>query len=210
MIRGNISNMEAIKSTLICPTNPKQLIDTIVSGIGGKEPRFQLSLFQTMTIEDPHICEKAIATIFSVLDSLADQGINTTAKGRKPLYIAITTISLGQRRDLPYLYYPLEFWLLRVMRADKLRTELLIKADGGRHVRDFVLMRPSLLVGEPRGVDQLNVGWVWGVKKGEAGRTDELGPKIGYTIAKKDLGAWIYENAILEGGWEGKCVSWVY
>ncbi|PVI01275.1 hypothetical protein DM02DRAFT_613788 [Periconia macrospinosa] len=209
-VRGNIYDIESIKSTLISPNNPNHLVDTIVSGMGGKEPRFQLSLINPMTIEDPHICETSMASIFSAIDALAEKGVHTAVNGTKPLLVSVSTISLDQKRDLPYLYYILEFWLLRVMRDDKLKTELLIKADGGKHIRNFVLMRPSLLTDQPRGVDKLQVGWVWGIKKDEAGRPKEPGPKIGYAVARDDLGAWIYDHVIKEGGWEGKCVSLVY
>lgn len=82
--------------------------------------------------------------------------------------------------------------------------------DKGTHVRDFVIMRPLFLTdGIARGDDGLRVGWEWGVE-GDENRLKEHGPEIGYSVSRKDVGTWVFEKAICQGGWEGKCVYLTY
>ena len=94
--------------------------------------------------------------------------------------------------------------------ADKKRLETLVFADKGQHFDNFVIMRPLLLTdGAPKGEAGLRVGWEWGVES--ATHTEkEPGPAIGYTVSRKDVGIWTFENAIVRGGWEGKCVYLTY
>jgi len=67
-------------------------------------------------------------------------------------------------------------------------------------------VRPTLLWdNEPYGVDKVAAGWEWGVKKGE-----EAGPKMGYTIGRRDVGEWTFQNVIQGEGCEGKCYSLCY
>jgi hypothetical protein len=88
--------------------------------------------------------------------------------------------------------------------------EELVFKDKGRHVRDFVVMRPLILTdGKARGDSGLRVGWEWGVDGGEE-RGEEKGPEIGYYVGRRDVGRWTFEKVICEGGWEGKCVYLTY
>ena len=88
--------------------------------------------------------------------------------------------------------------------------EELVFKDKGIHVRDFVIMRPLFLTdGKVRGDNSLRVGWEWGVEGGEE-RVKEQGPEIGYYVSRKDVGTWIFEKAICQDGWEGKCVYLTY
>ena len=88
--------------------------------------------------------------------------------------------------------------------------EDLILEDGGRHVRDFVLMRPVILTDRKVKSDgQLKVGWEWGVVSDED-NVKEPGPEIGYFISKEDLGKWVFDHVVMEGGWEGKCIYLTY
>ena len=89
--------------------------------------------------------------------------------------------------------------------------ERLILRDNGEHVRDFVFMRPPFLTsGEERGDEGLRVGWEWGVEEDKETVKQQPGPEVGWIVSRKDVGGWVFRHAIVEGGWEGKCVYTVY
>ncbi|KAK2684464.1 hypothetical protein QWA68_016880 [Fusarium oxysporum] len=71
-------------------------------------------------------------------------------------------------------------------------------------------MRPLILTdGEAKGENQLRVGWEWGTDDGK-GECEEPGPEIGYFVSRKDVGKWMFDNVVVQGGWEGKCVYLTY
>lgn len=90
--------------------------------------------------------------------------------------------------------------------------EELVVEDAGKHTRDFVIVRPTLLTdGAPLGVGAVKVGWEWGNRTSVGKKnTEGEGPMLGYTIARKDVGEWVFEKVLREGGWEGKAVSLTY
>jgi hypothetical protein len=53
---------------------------------------------------------------------------------------------------------------------------------------------------------------VWGEEVDAKGREEEAGPAVGWSIGRRDLGKWIFEKVVRDGGggWEGKCVSLCY
>jgi len=202
---GNATDPTAISQALISPTNPSILVDYIVSGLGaapkyGWKPPF-------FTIDQPDLCHTSMAAIISAVDLLEKRGITAAQDGRKPLITVISTTGISDKhRDVPYLLYPLYHALLRTPHADKRKMEAFLFQDGGVHFRDFVIVRPTLLWdNEPYGVDKVAAGWEWGVKKGE-----EAGPKMGYTIGRRDVGEWTFQNVIQGEGCEGKCYSLCY
>lgn len=72
----------------------------------------------------------------------------------------------------------------------------------------FVIVRASLLTdGSGIGVDKLRVGW----ERHERDGTGEAGPgpAVGYTVARKDVGAWIFEKVVknADGEWNGRLVT---
>lgn len=78
--------------------------------------------------------------------------------------------------------------MLSVPHADKKEMEALLwtdakKARNERATGEFVIVRPTLLMGGSKG--PRNVRW------GSEGR-----PALGYTIGKKDVGDWIFENIV--------------
>ncbi|KAF4467994.1 hypothetical protein FALBO_5135 [Fusarium albosuccineum] len=88
-------------------------------------------------------------------------------------------------------------------RRNKKNMEKVVMEDGGKHVRDFVIMRPLFLTdGAARGDDHLRVGWEWGIDRGED-EVKEPGPVIGYYISRKDVGEWTFNHVIAQGGREG-------
>jgi hypothetical protein len=136
--------------------------------------------------------------------------ITNTSTGEKPLLIVVSTSGCGRRRGVPLSIYLPYHYLLSSPLADKKRMEQLVFGDKGSHVRDFVVIRPPFLSnGKARGDDGLRVGWEWGVEGGEE-RVQEPGPEIGYYVSRRDVGTWTYEKAIVQGGWDGKCVNLTY
>lgn len=131
--------------------------------------------------------------------------------GQKPLLVVISsTASENIWESMPWVYVPLYYWLLTEPHVDKLNMEKVIKEDRGTHVRDFVVVRPAIMTDrEEIGVGRVRVGWVWGLP-GDDGREKQIGPAVGWTIGRKDVGAWVYNNVIVEGAWDGRCVSLCY
>lgn len=210
--QGDVKDPAAILKVLINPKNEELLVDIIVSGVGAY-PTFQWSIKQPFPLTDPTICETAIGAMFTALSNLAllsEPPITHNSTGQRPLLILVSTAGCGRNRGIPLPIYPQYHYLLGSPLADKKRMEELAFKDKGTHVRDFVIMRPLILTdGIARGEDGLRVGWEWGVE-GDEGRLKEQGPEIGYYVSRKDVGTWIFEKAICQGGWDGKCVYLTY
>lgn len=198
-----------MSKALISPLDQGALVDVILSGVGAY-PTFQWSIRQPFPLIDPTICETAIRTIFKALSDLYSAATTDGKSLTKPLLVPISTAGCGRRRGIHLSIYLPYHYLLGSPLADKRRMEDVVFKDHGEHIRDFVVMRPPFLTdGEARGDSSLRVGWEWGVEK--SGQTvKEPGPEIGYFVSRKDIGAWIFEKVIVEGGWEGKCVYVTY
>jgi hypothetical protein len=211
IIPGDGKNEAAVAATLRSPLDQSKLADTILFGIG-TTPKYQASLTTPITMTDKTVCEDCTRTIFASLSSLAAQGVATTAAGLKPLYVTVSTTGISnKRRDVPASLWPLYHWTLAVPHEDKKKTEALVVADRGRHVRDFVIVRPTLLMsGAAKGLEKVKFGWEWAAQESERGGVKEPGPALGYGISRKDVGLFIYRRVMVEGGWEGKCVSLTY
>lgn len=189
------------------PTHNSHIVDIIYSSIDAY-PNFQFSLTEPFVLPDPTLCTDGMRAIFSALSTL---GL-TTASGKKPLLIALSPTGInGKARDIPRLYYPLYKVLAAQLHADKRGMEQVVLGDKGEHV-DFVIVRPTALVDGAKGVDKVRSGWEWGLQGEKAcvEKEKEVGPAIGWTIGRTDVGAWIFKNVVEEGGWEGKCVSLTY
>ncbi|KAF2789902.1 hypothetical protein K505DRAFT_283589 [Melanomma pulvis-pyrius CBS 109.77] len=202
---GNVKDPVAVATVLISPLDPSVLVDYIISGIGGA-PKLQWTP-PFAVLDDPVICESATASILAAISQLETKGISAAQDGRKPLITVISTTGISDRaRDVPYLLLPIYYGLLHVPHVDKRKMEALLFNDKGVHVRDFVVVRPTLLMDyQPCGIETVKAGWEWGVKTGE-----EPGPALGYTVGRKDVGEWVFQEVIQKGGWEGKCVSLCY
>ncbi|KAF2127675.1 hypothetical protein P153DRAFT_368250 [Dothidotthia symphoricarpi CBS 119687] len=210
IIPGHAKDIPAVAKTLISPLSPTHLVSTIFSGIGSL-PKFQVSLLNPITLTDMSICFDCTTTIFSALEVLREQNISSAVDGRKPLFLFISTTGLSnKKRDVPFALWPLYRWLLHVPHEDKKKSEELLFADRGGHVRDFVIVRPTLLTdSEPKGAQSVKAGWEWGLDEARDG-VKELGPMLGYSVGRKDVGEWIFKKCVVEGGWEGRCVSLTY
>jgi hypothetical protein len=201
-----------VAKALVSPTNTSHLVDTIYFSVG-VYPKFAFSLIQPFPLTDPTICESAMAAIFSAIDQLGNQGITSTSSAEKPRLIAISaTASAELRRGLPWpwMMAPLYSWLLSGPQTDKLKMEKLVLSDAGSHIWSFVIIRPAILTdGVERGVGNIRVGWEWYID-GVGEREKAPGPAKGWTISRRDLGAWVFHSVVVEGGWEGRAVSLCY
>ncbi|KAJ4376861.1 hypothetical protein N0V86_006297 [Didymella sp. IMI 355093] len=211
IINGDIKDPSTVSSALRSPLDPSKLVDTIFFGIGAY-PVLQWNLFHPITLSDTHICEEGVQTIFTALESLEANGISATATGANPLFSSISTTGISDKaRDVPLLLYPLYIYTLHVPHEDKRKAEKLLMNDEGRHIRDCVVVRPTLLTdAKPTGVEKLRVGWVWKGVETEREGVREVGPQLGWRVGRKDVGAWVFEKVLEEGGWEGRCVSLTY
>jgi hypothetical protein len=201
-----------VAKALISPTNKAHLVDTIYFSVG-VYPKFAFSLVQPFPLTDPTICESAMAAIFTAIDQLGRQGIASTSSAEKLGLIAISaTASADLRRGLPWpwIMAPLYAWLLSGPQTDKLKMEKLVLLDAGSHIESFVIIRPAILTdGVESGVKDVRVGWEWYVD-GLGEREKAPGPAKGWTISRRDLGAWVFRKAVVEGGWDGRAVSLCY
>lgn len=208
---GHIKDISVVSISLLNPRDTTKLVDTVVFGIGSY-PKFQWSLFQPITLQDTTVCADGTATIFRAVEHLASQGINSSVKGEKPLFVSVSTTGISEKaRDVPWVLMPLYQWTLHVPHMDKKKAEDLAVKDGGRHVRDCVIVRPTLMTDAgPRGAEGLRVGWEWNGMEIERNGVREPGPQMGWSVGRKDVGGFIFEKVLGEGGWEGKCVSLTY
>ncbi|KAH6629654.1 hypothetical protein C7974DRAFT_472395 [Boeremia exigua] len=207
---GDVKDPAACAAALVSPLNPAALVDTIVFGVGAAPVLSWIPPFIGMT--DATVCETGTAAIFSALDDLAARGIATAPAGSKPLFISISTTGLSTKtRDVPLLLYPLYKLALHTPHLDKSRAETLLTRDAGVHIRDCVVVRPTLLTDAPRkGIQGVRAGWEWTGPERERGGVREAGPQLGWSIGRKDVGGWVFERVVQEGGWEGRCVSLTY
>ncbi|KAH7393552.1 hypothetical protein BKA64DRAFT_755810 [Cadophora sp. MPI-SDFR-AT-0126] len=210
--QGDVKDPADVRNVLVSPVNGTLLVDFIVSGVGAY-PTFQWSIRRPFPLTDPTICESAVSAMFTAVSDLAttfQPPITSNSTGQKPLLVLVSTAGCGRNRGVPLPIYPQYHYLLGGPLADKKRMEELALKDKGTHVRDFVIMRPLFLTdGMANGNSVLKMGWEWGVE-GVEDRLEEPGPVIGYTVSRKDVGTWIFEKVICQGGWEGKCVYLTY
>ncbi|KAK5054033.1 hypothetical protein LTR84_001995 [Exophiala bonariae] len=209
VVQGNIKSTEDVKRTL---TTSGRLPDRILFAVGGS-PIMQFSLVAPINLDDPHICEEGMKTLVTALRSCITNKIPLGPLGIRPVLITISTISMSSRRDLPYLYYPLEYWLVNIPRKDKKALEDVIWStvlEDDSPFGDFAMVRPPLLRGGAAlGPEKVRAGWVWPdqlrqekIAQGEK----EAGPAIGWSIAKADVGRWIFDNLIMGNDSSfGKC-----
>ncbi|KAF4533802.1 Fungal specific transcription factor domain-containing protein [Lasiodiplodia theobromae] len=218
IVAGSASDAGAMRSLLTSVpgrgAEEKTLVDFIISGIGGA-PKLQWSLRTPATIDNPHICESAAQGVEEALRGLLAEGYRVRSSGaaeqeKKPVMITISTTGISRlQRDVPLLFLPLYHWLGKIPHDDKRAMEdRVVAATREGTLRDFVIVRPSLLVdGEAKGRQALRVGWEPATEKSERAP----GPAVGYTTTRDDVAAWIWEEAVLNTEkWRGKCVSLTY
>jgi hypothetical protein len=196
IITGGIDDRTAVASTL-------QNATTVIFGVGGT-PVFSSSAPCSMfvTLNDPNICERAMTQVLSVLQET----------GSKPLISVISSTGLAGKKDLPILMRPL-YQALAVPHKDKeVMESLVVKAAQDGVVPEYVIVRPALLVDGDETEGKVKAGYVGRVKNGNAKWGDLAGEAVGYTISRKDVGRWIFEEVVQGRGgeWKGHGVSLAY
>lgn len=209
VVQGNIKSVDDVKRSL---TVSGRLPDRILFGIGGS-PMMQLNPLAPFTLDDPHICEEGMKTLIAALRLCIADNIPLGPLGRRPMLITISTVSMSTRRDLHYLFYIIEYWLVTIPRKDKKELEKVIFSTVLRDdspFGGFAMVRPPLLTdGAALGQDKVRAGWVWPDEQREekiAMGQEEAGPAMGWSIAKADVGRRIFDNLILgDTASFGKC-----
>jgi hypothetical protein len=203
--QGDAKDAAAVAKVIADPTNKEALVDVIISGLG-VYPTFQWSIKQPFPLTDPTICETTTRTLFKVLSDIyaADESLSKSAK---PLLVVVSTAGSGRRRSIPFpLQFPYRYFLSSPL-ADKIRMEQLIFENKNKDARDYVIARPMILSdGEESEGGIRPVSWEWGTEERKEGEEPEPSPKTSFFVSKKDVGRWIFEDVVVKGGSDGKCV----
>jgi hypothetical protein len=205
-----------------------QLVDTVISGLGGTPKLQWWSIQQPVTLDNPTICQDAARTLVAALQELlydaAGEGGRWSEReaqekkktNEKPLLAFISTTGIGRGpEDVPFWLRWLYHYVLRVPHEDKRIMESVFlrgsgsgSAGGGGDdadremvFRGVVGVRPSLLTGTGDVRDGLGMAAV------RVGREKE--PAVGYSIKRADVGEWVFREVVERGaeGWEGEMVT---
>jgi putative NADH-flavin reductase len=195
IVSGSIDDRAAVASTL-------QNATTVIFGVGGSPVFSPNPLTMFVTLNDQNICERAITQVLSVLQET----------GSKPLISVISSTGLHGNKDLPILMRPL-YKALEVPHRDKEAMErLVVKAAQDGVVDGHVIVRPALLSHGSETEGKVKAGYEGRFKNGSAKWGDIAGEAVGYTISRKDVGRWIFEEVVegRGGEWKGHGVSLAY
>ena len=176
--QGNAHDEAAVASCLTDPNEPQRLVDAISFSIGAVPVPLR------MTIDDPDVCKKGMATVLVALKNLrSDKG----AKG-DPLIVAVSTIGHSRfQRDVALFMVPIYATFVRVPGADKQVMEDRIVESGEKN---FVVVRASHLTdGERQGAAKVRVG-IEDMQKGVEHT------EIGVSISRREVGGWIFEKLL--------------
>jgi hypothetical protein len=222
IVQGNALDVAAVKRALTARGPSHALPSVIVTGLGGAPAfKFQwLRPFQFATLDNPHICETAAATLTTALREIYAEagGASAAPAAARPLvtFISTTGISRGPE-DVPFWIRFLYHQMLTIPHIDKRKMEDVYRADSdsqatdeqNRLFRAIVGIRPTLLT--PLDNSPADYRDVVGLYKIRAGT--EQKPAVGYSIKRGDVAQWVWENVVKEavegrtGKWEGEMVS---
>ena len=182
IVQGNAHDADAVSRVLTHPSDPSRLVDLVVFTLGGVFNARKLNL------EDPHVCETAMRTLLSALDTLVESG-----RGTYPRLAVVSSTGISDKgRDFPLLIAPLYHMVLPAPHEDKRRMEGALRAG---KVRDWTLVRPTLL---KDGVTKAGTPIREGVENLDSGVVESR--EMGYFITRDDVGKWIFENLIQKSG----------
>ena len=193
IIQGDVKDIAAVLATLtppflstLSPGSP--VVNIILSGIG-TPPRLSTKL-------DFTVCESAANSMIFALRSLSytpDQAPYITT-------ISTTGITNGTR-DVPLLLVPLYHVVLGPPHKDKKAAEVALDSVKDEGIfSGITTLRPTLLSDGKETTGQVKAG-------------TEKKPVLGYTISRKDVGKWMYEEMIAGDGkskWKGEKVTLCY
>ncbi|KAF3933244.1 hypothetical protein ABW19_dt0204111 [Dactylella cylindrospora] len=202
IVEGDALNKEPIRDVLV-DTTTGAIVDTIVYGLGMR-PTMTSSV--TFKFEQPTLCEDTMKNIISVVEELKP--------AVAPMATIISTTGVSSENDVPVLFLPLYHWALKTPHIDKGKLEEAVVDAAKKGIyRDFIIVRPSLLTDGKATHGDVKVGYSGSEKKsgkgeltlaeGGSGWKSVKGVAVGYTISRKDVGAWIFEEAVVNGGGNG-------
>ncbi|KAI0387010.1 NAD(P)-binding protein [Hypomontagnella monticulosa] len=172
VLQGNAHDAVAVSRCI--KASDSQLVDEIVFTIGGR------AIPGKMTIDDPHVCEKGIATVIGAINGLRKEGVI----GRPHIIVCSTTGLSKFGRDTPLVIVPVYALMLKVPGADKKVMEEKLANSG----EDFTIIRASML-GDGESQKKIRVGI-------EDPQTGIESKAIGYSISREDAGRWIAQNLV--------------
>lgn len=198
IVEGNIRDEASVTATLFPAANSNISADLIIYGIGASPTIKWRYIVPKVYLDDPTICEDGMNVVISALKS--NGAVKADGRG-KPSLVALSTIGTTAEKDVPWLYYPVYFWFVVEPLTGKVRMEKVILSAGDSGViGGYAIVKPTILTdGEERGT-----------KKVKAALQGELGA-MGYTISRRDVGAYIFETIVeARGSEENKVVRLTY
>ncbi|KAL8712060.1 MAG: hypothetical protein Q9225_007010, partial [Loekoesia sp. 1 TL-2023] len=155
------------------------------------------------TFEDPTVYQDSILSINTALQIIKS---SSGQASKMPLLTALSTTGISENQDVPIMMTPLYRWMLAVPHANKeVLEDRIVKAKEENLIRDYVVIRPSLLTDERiNGKTEIKVSWE-GKAPGKLGD----GAAVGYKITREDVGYFVFESVIANSGGElvGKKIS---
>lgn len=176
VVAGNAHDVEAVSQCLRAGNG--KIVDKIVTTIGAAPVVKGLSV----TMDDPHVCEKGMSTLLEAIAGLRKQGLSGNLH-----IVACSTTSVSRfGRDIPVPMIPVYWAFVRVPGRDKLAMEDLLTASG----EQYTILHPSHL-SNGESTKRIRVG----IEDPRTGREVEV---IGYSISREDAGKWTAENVVLK------------
>lgn len=205
VVEGNAQDSAAVRAVLFPASLGGRAVALAVLGVGGVG-QLKMDLRAPFVLPDPRVCASAAETLISVLRTGLREG------DARPVVVAVSSTGIatesGGREDVPLPIRAVYKWSLTMPHKDKKEMEgVLANAATEGVCSGLVLVRPTLLTdSEGRGLGDEGVkeGWEW-VGGGEGAP----GPAVGYSVARADVGTWMYERVLKTGGegWLGKAVT---
>ncbi|TLS21103.1 uncharacterized protein PpBr36_10577 [Pyricularia pennisetigena] len=197
VVQGDSRNIADVKRALSKPSDVASsgLVDIVVSSVGSYP-----SMRNFGANEDPTLCEESMKALLSAVEELIAQG--GVQKLSPPRIIAVSSTGISDfGRDVPLALAPLYYLLLASAHKDKRKMESQLitdKATGkkappaaGSARPEFTVVRGSMYVESKDGGKAKPVRV--GVEDPYKGIESQA---IGYTIAREDVGKWIFHNLI--------------
>ena len=211
IVKGDATVVKDVKRTLLFQADGRKnteprLVNAIVSGIGAY-PRRKKGTLLTFEMDHPHITEETTTALISAMREIH----NEQPLQHKPVVTVISTTGLaspaGFEEDVPFGLQTLYHAFLAEPHKDKKRMEDIISSSENSELfQGVIITRPTLLSGD--GIVKADGP----SKKVRAGTEDA--PTKGYSIARADVGAWIWgnvlKNADLGAKWYGRRVTLAY
>lgn len=188
---GNAHSATDVADLLTNPKNPSRLVDVVCSSIGNP--------MQTSKAgpADPNVCDKGTSTLLEALASLRKQGLT----GAPRITVVSSTGISSMQRDIPLAVWPMYKTLLRGPHADKKAMEERLIAS---EEKGWTIVRPSLLTNGHATEGRVRVG----VEDPKSGKLESKA--VGYTISREDVGRWMWEDVLKNGGYADKVVTITY